>query len=81
MTTEEMLAALDELVKAQQTQDDPEGYLTMNEWRALIEGNAKAVRDRMLVAKRMGRLSTRRVLREALDGRMVRVAAYRILPA
>jgi len=74
----DLIAELEELVA---TQEDPEGYHTVAEWCDMADMGQGLMRTRFRVAKKMGRLHCRRVMREALDGTNRPVPAYRILPA
>ena len=76
-THEEMIAALDEILRAQ---EDPEGYYTAVEWGDMLGRNKAVVSKRLNMAKKLGRLEVARVRREALDGRELWVPGYRILP-
>ena len=78
MTSEEMLAALAEVLAAQ---PDPEGYYTAIELADMLGVGNVAAQRRLRVAQKAGRLAVVRVNRPSIDGRMMHVPAYRILPA
>lgn len=77
MTHEEIIAQLQALVAEA---DDPDGYYTMGELSDMANVGRASIRARLKIAKKLGRLATTRAQREALDGRLVRVPVYRILP-
>lgn len=80
MTPEELIAELQAIAT---TTNGPDGYATMEE--LIVAGMKKgksegAVKKWWKVAKRAGRLTTKRVERPNVEGNMQRVPAYRILP-
>ena len=77
MTSEEMLAALAEVLAVQ---SDPEGYYTAQEIAEIMGLGKVAVQKRLKVAQSVGRLGVAKVKRQAIDGRMMHTPAYRILP-
>ena len=77
ITDAAMLAALEEIVASQ---DDPEGYYTLNEWVEATGMSKLTIKKRLATAKKVGRLEVARVTREAIDMRPMQIPAYRILP-
>lgn len=77
MTTEEMIAALEELAATQ----EGDGHYTMREWVQMSGLPIDTVKQRMTTAKDMRRLSVKRIPVEALDGTMRPSPHYRIVPA
>lgn len=69
---------LDELVRASTTA--AEGYLTIEEICAGTGRSRQSVLKALKEAKRSGRLSVGRVLRETIDGRLIPIPAYKISP-
>lgn len=78
MTSEEMVALVEEL---RSQQEDPEGFHTLQEWCEAAGVGTNLMRTRFRTAKKIGRLETTKVLREALDGTQRPVPGYRIAPA
>lgn len=85
MKTEELIAELEAVLAASES---PDGYMTLkeiaSEWYDTVLPNSSQVRrtrEALGVLKTQGRLDFVQVQREALDGRLSRVAAYRVLPA
>ena len=78
MSTEEMIAELEEILRAQ---PDPEGYYTAKEWGQMLGITSKVVNERLWAVKKAGRLAHVRVKRPALNGKMMPSDAYRIVPA
>ena len=77
VTRDEILAEFEALLAAS---DDPEGYVTAWELADMMNLGKVAIQKRLRVAQQAGRLSVVRVQRPSIDGRMMVVPAYRILP-
>lgn len=77
-TDADLIAELEALVSQG---DDPEGYYTTVEWCAMLGLAEDSTKRRLTIAKRAGRLDMQKVQRENLAGHIVRVPAYRLLPA
>lgn len=78
MTPEQIIAELEELTRSGTT---PDGFYTTKELADLLGLGKVSMTKRLDLAKKAGRLEVVFVKREALDGRMMRSPAYRILPA
>lgn len=76
MTEAEMLEELRRL--QEKLQEGPDNAFTTREWGNLLGLGEKAVRDRLRMADRAGRLERVRVYREDLRGTRYPVIAYRV---
>ncbi len=77
MTEDEILHELE----AMRLFDGPEDAYTTDELCDMLGLEAQAVRRRLKVAKKAGRLEVVDIQRERLDGLPSRTRGYRILPA
>lgn len=77
MTSEEMIAELEELLRHS---DNPAGFYTVTELAEMAGVGKVPMHRRLQLAMRAGRLEVVKVLRPAIDGRMLPAPAYRIMP-
>ena len=78
MTEAELIRELETLY--QQAGAGPDDAFTVEELGDIMDLGEKAVRRRLRRVKQAGRLEAMFVMREALNGTVVRVPAYRLRP-